>query len=570
MGIKVSNLLQDAAFDWKDVVDQLVAVQRSATITPVETEIAKNEKKAAAISELEGLLETLKDSVQAMRTDNAFSLRSVSASSTTTWSSTSSSNAAIGSYTFDVTQLATKAKYAGASDIGGALNSSSDVSALTLSNLRTATAVTAGTFSVNGHQVTIDTADSLEEVFAAIADATGDEVTASYNPATDKVTLSSASEIVLGAANDTSNFLSVFKLANTGTGTVASTSTLGTVKTTAALGSAGLSSAVSGSGSFKINGVDIAYDTSTDSLLTLISRINQSSAGVTAAYDPANDRFTLTNNSTGDVGLGVTDDTGNLLAGLGLTTAAGATLSRGKNALFSINGGATISSASNTLTEAVHGVSGLAVTVNTETEQTLQVESDVSSMQGYITDFVDAFNAVQTFIDSNTKVTIAGTKVTTSTLTGNYEIERWGSSLRSMAFGAVSGLTGTIDQLNDLGIDFDGTNNQLKIVDSEALATALADNPDDVKDFFLTANTGFVSRFYSSVANLTKSARSQQDNLSETNESLTEQLDRLESRLTAEEDRLTEAFIRMQEAQSAAQSQAKTLENAFSNNDSSS
>jgi len=569
MGIKVSNLLQDAAFDWKEVVDQLVSVQRSATITPVETEITKNEKQAAAISELEGLLETLKDSVQAMRTDNVFSLRSVSATTGTTWSSTSSSNAAIGSYTFDVTQLATKAKLTGAADIGSALHTSSDVSSLTLSTLRTATAVTAGTFSVNGHQVTVDTADSLEEVFQAISDATGTAVTASYNPSTDKVTLSSASEIVLGAANDTSNFLSVFKLANTGTGTIASTSTLGTVRTTAALSSAGLATAASGSGSFKVNGVDISYDTSTDSLSTLITRINQSSAGVTAAYDSANDRFTLTNNSTGDVGLGVTNDTGNLLASLGLTTAAGAAFSRGKNALFSVNGGATISSTSNTLTEAVHGVSGLAVTVNTETEQTLQVESDVSSMQSYITKFVDAFNAVQSFIDTNTKVTITGTKVTTSTLTGNYEIERWGSSLRSLAFGAVSGLSGTIDQLDDLGIDFDGTNNQLKVVDSEALATALADNPDDVKDFFLTANTGFVSRFYSSVANLAKSARSQQDTISKTNETLSEQLDRLEARLTSEEDRLTEAFIRMQEAQSAAQSQAKTLENAFSNSDSS-
>lgn len=568
MGIKISNLLQDSAFDWKEVVDQLVEVQRSSTIKPVETEIAKNEKQVAAIAELEGLLETLKDSVQAMRTDNVFSLRSVSAASDTTWSSTSSSNAAIGSYTFNVTQLATKAKLAGATDIGTALHSSSDVSSLTLSTLRTATAVTAGTFSVNGQTVAVDGADSLAEVFQAIADATGNAVTASYNPATDKVTLSSASEIVLGAANDTSNFLSVFKLANSGTGSISSANTLGTVRTTAALSSAGLATGVSGAGAFKVNGVDISYDTSTDSLSTLITRINQSGAGVTAAYDSANDRFTLTNNTTGDVGLGATNDTGNLLAALGLTAATGAAFSRGKNALFSINGGGTISSTSNTLTETVHGVSGLSVTVNTATEQTLQVESDVSSMQTSINNFVDAFNAVQSFIDSNTKITIAGTKVTTSTLTGNYEIERWGSSLRSMAFGAVSGLSGTIDQLNDLGIDFDGTNNQLKVVDSEALATALADNPDDVKEFFLAANTGFVSRFYGSVANLAKSARSQQDTISKTNETLAEQLERLEARLTSEEERLTDAFIRMQEAQSAAQSQAQTLENAFSNSDS--
>lgn len=563
MGIKISNLLQDAAFDWKSVVDQLVDVQRSATIKPVETEIAKNEKQVAAIAELEGLLETLKDSVQAMRSDNVFSLRSVSSASGTTWTSTSSSNAAIGSYTFDVTQLATKAKLTGGAEIGSALHNSSDVSSLTLSTLRTATAVTAGTFSVNGQPVTVSTADSLEEVFQAISDATGGAVTASYTPGTDKVTLASAGEIVLGAANDTSNFFSVFKLANNGTGTVTSASTLGTVRTTAPLASAGLAAGVSGAGSFKLNGVEIAYDTATDSLAGLVSRINQSGAGVSAAYDSANDRFTLTNTTTGDVGLGATNDTGNLLAALGLTPGAGAALTRGKNALFSLNGGATISSTSNTLTQAVHGVSGLSVTVNTATEQTLQVESDAATMQSYITNFVDAFNAVQSFIDSNTKVTIAGTKVTTSTLTGNYEIERWGSNLRALAFGAVPGLSGTIDQLADLGLDFDGTNNQLKVVNSETLAAALTERPDEVSDFFLAANTGFVSRFYGSVSNIAKSARSQQSTINKTNDSLAEQLERLESRLSSEEARLTEAFIRMQEAQSAASSQAKTLENAF-------
>ena len=563
MGIKISNLLQDAAFDWKNVVDQLVDVQRSATIKPVETEIARNEKQVAAIAELEGLLETLKDSVQAMRSDNVFSLRTVSSASGTTWKSTSSSNAAIGSYTFDVTQLATKAKLTGGAEIGSALHNSSDVSSLTLSTLRTATAVTAGTFSVNGQPVTVSTADSLEEVFQAISDATGGAVTASYAPGTDKVTLASAGEIVLGAANDTSNFFSVFKLANNGTGTVTSASTLGTVRTTAPLASAGLAAGASGAGSFKLNGVEIAYDTATDSLAGLVSRINQSGAGVSAAYDSANDRFTLTNTSTGDVGLGATNDTGNLLAALGLTPGAGATLTRGKNALFSLNGGAPISSTSNTLTQAVHGVSGLSVTVNTATEQTLQVESDAATMQSYITDFVDAFNAVQSFIDSNTKVTIAGTKVTTSTLTGNYEIERWGSSLRALAFGAVPGLSGTIDQLADLGLDFDGTNNQLKLVNGETLAAALTERPDEVRDFFLAANTGFVSRFYGSVSNIAKSARSQQSTINKTNDSLTEQLERLESRLSSEEARLTEAFIKMQEAQSAASSQAKTLENAF-------
>lgn len=567
-GIKISNLLKDSAFDWQEIVTKLVDVQRTATIKPVEAEVAKNEERSTALGEINTLLDTLKSSVQAMRTDNVFSLRSVSSATSTTWSSSSSSGAAVGSYTFDVTQLATKARLTGADNIGASLASSSDVSGLTLATMRTATAVKAGTFTINGKPVTVATTDSLQDVFNAISTATDGEVTASYNATQDKITLSGSSSIVLGAANDTSNFLSVLKLANNGSSTVTSSGKLGTVKTTAALGSAGLGASVSGSGSFSINGVSISYNTATDTLTSLISRINKSTAGVTASYDSTNDRMLLTNNSTGDMGVGVTDDSNGILAALGLTSGAGASLTRGQNALFTVNGGDVLSSTSNTLTDSVHGISGLSVTVNTEAEQTLTVGSDVASMQKYITDFVDAFNAVQSKIDESTKIDITGSKVSTSVLTGNHEVENWGTKLRDLAFARVSGLSGTIDQLNDLGIDFDGISNQLKIADSEKLASALTDNPQDVGDFFLTSGTGFVSKFYTTLTTLSSDNRSQRSRLSDSNDKLNEQLDRLKAQLAAEEERLTDAFVKMQAAQSAAQSQADSLDRAFNNNSS--
>lgn len=563
MGIQISNLLQDAAFDWKSVVDQLVEVQRSATVKPVEADIAKNDSETAALTELGGLLDTLQASVQALREDDVFSLRTVSASSSTTWTSVSSSGAAVGAYTFNVSQLATQARLVGGSDIGAPLHTSADVSGLTVANLRTASAVTAGVFTVNGRQVAVSTTDSLEDVFAAISTATGGAVTASYDAAGDKVRLSGPGEIVLGAANDTSNFLAVMKLANNGSGEVASSARLGTVRTTATLAGAGLASPVSGAGSFAINGVSISYDTATDSLTSLVSRINRSSAGVTAAYDAANDRFTLTNNATGDLGLGVTDDANGLLAALGLTAGAGASLARGRNALFSVNGGDTFTSTSNTLSESVHGIGGLSVTVNSATEQTLQVESDAATMQKYVSDFVDAFNAVQGFIAESTKIAISGTDVTTSVLSGNREVEGWNSRLRALAFDAVSGLAGTVDRLNDLGIDFDGTSDQLRIFDSEALTSALTERPQDVSEFFLAPTTGFVSRLYTALSTIKSANRSQQSRMAAETDDLNEQLERLQARLDNERELLTSAFLRMQDAQSAASSQAKTLENAF-------
>lgn len=564
-GIKISNLLQNSAFDWQEIVTKLMDVQRTATIKPVETEIAKNTDRTTALNDINTLLENLKSSVQAMRTDNVFSLRSVSSSTSTTWTSTSSNGAAVGSYTFNVTQLATQARLAGADNIGASLAATDDVSGLTLASLRTATAVTAGTFTVNGKKVSVATTDSLQDVFDAISNATGGTVTASYDSAADKITLSGSSTVVLGAANDTSNFLSVFKLANNGSSAVSSSGRLGTLKTTAALANAGLTTTPSGSGTFSINGVSISYDTSTDTIKSLITRINKSNAGVTASYDSANDRMMLSNNTTGDMGIGVTDDSNGILAALGLTSGAGASLTRGTNALFTVNGGQTLSSTSNTLTDSVHGISGLSVTVNTKAEQTLTVGSDVASMQSYLNKFVDAFNAVQSKIDEDTKITITGKNVATSVLTGNREVEGWGTRLRSLAFSSISGLSGTIGRLDDLGLDFDGISNQLKIANPEKLATALTEKPDDVGAFFLTAGTGFVSRFYTNVTKLTAANRSQQARLSDSNDKLNTQLERLQAQLASEEDRLTQSFIQMQNAQSTAQSQASALDNAFGN-----
>ena len=401
-GIQISGLLSNSAFDWKSVVDQLIAVS-GAPIKKLGTEKDANLAKVEALSSLGTTLTDLKDAVQAIRADEIFSARTVSSDvANTTWKSSSVTGAAIGSYAFAVTQLATQAQLRGASDIGGGLAPTSDVSGVTVANLATATAITAGTFTVDGKQVTIATTDSLKNVLDAINNATGGtngvggDVTATYDPATDRIRLTKASgtELVLGTGTDTSNFLAVMKLANSGGLTATSSSQLGSLKATATLASAGLRTAItgvdgSGNGSFSINGVAIAFNKNTDSLNAVIRRINDAGAGVTAAYDPTKDRVVLTNKNTGDVGIAINEGAGGLMSALGLTAAGGGTLTHGQNALFTVNGGDVLSSTSNTLDASVHGIEGLSVTVNTETKQSLQVESDTITMQGAITTFID-------------------------------------------------------------------------------------------------------------------------------------------------------------------------------------
>lgn len=574
-GIQISGLLSNQAFDWKSIVDQIVQAD-GAPITKLNKEKASNSSESAALAAVGTAMTDLQTAVQAFRADDILSARTVVSNvSGTSWKSNSASGATIGAYTFAVSQVATASKVTGAGDIGSGLSATTDVSGTTLANLNVGAAVTAGTITVNGQSITVALTDSLQNVFDNISAATGGTVTGSYNPATDGITLTNSSgELVLGAANDTSNFFTAMKLTNNGTSTASSASSLGVVKTASPLASAGLKTAItavdgSGNGTFSINGVAIAYNTNTDTMSAVLDRINQSTAGVSASYDATSDRVVLTNKSTGDTGIGLSETGTGFLAAAGLTTGAGGTFSHGKNALFTVNGGATLVSASNTLEASVHGITGLSVTVDSVETQTVTVASDTGSMQTSIQTMLDKFNALQDLIDADTKVTVTGGNVSAGVLSNNREADAWATKLRSLAFESVTGVTGSVQRLDDLGIDFDSTSGHLKIKTPDKLTTALASHPSDVQSFFLTATTGFVPKVYDYLTNVISSDTSQQTNLTKANTDLDTQIAAIQKRLDDERTNLTNSFIAMLDAQSKAQSQTTYLTNQFFKNNSS-
>lgn len=534
----------------------------AAPVTRIQKEQATNTQQGSALSGLGTRLDTLRSSAQALKDATLFARRTASSGTAdSTWTATATSGFAPGSHTFAVSQLATQARREGAADITGGLSASDDVSGTTLATLSTAVAITAGTFSVNGEKITVATTDSLQDVFDAIAAATDGDVTAAYDSAADKVTLTGTGTITLGAANDTSNLLAVLKLANNATTSVTSSGTLGAMRSGATLATAGLRTAVggAGAGTFTINGTSIAYDTATDTLAALLKRVNASGAGVTASYDAVNDRVVLANQVTGDLGIAVTDDANGILAALGL--AAGATSVRGQDAALTVDGGATLTSRSNTLDGAAHGLSGLAVTVDSVSTQTITVAADTGTMRDKIDDFVSAYNAVQAFIDEKTRITTSGGKVTTSVLSKNQEIQAWSRQLRSLAFGAVS-VAGTVTRLDHLGLDFTGTGT-LEVTDAARLEAALAGQATDVEDFFTHATTGFAAKFDTLLDSLGDYNDSAQQRLTEANTDLDRQIEDLQRRLAQQREVMTNSFIAMESAQSRIQQQGTALTNAF-------
>ncbi len=565
-GIQLTGLA--SGLDWKSLVNQIM-VLNAAPVTVLQTEQTKVGQQTTALNSLKTKLEALRESLAGLQTPTVFAQRTASASNLQ-WSVAATPTATAMTHSVAVTKLATTARLQGSGSLSNALRSDGDASLLLISAMNLAQPITAGEFSVNGAKVAVAITDTLAEVFQKISDATGGAVTASYNGATDQVSLASAGPVVLGAANDSSNFLQALKLNNNGTGAVSSTTRLGTVKLDAPLASAGLSGTLaldgSNAGKLLVNGAEITFDADTDSLRTVIARINDSSAGVTASYDSTTDRMVLTNKVTGDLGISVQDSVGNLASVLGLTGAS--SLVRGQNAEFTVDGGAPRMSASNSLDEAALGISGLSVTVASVTTEQITVKSETASARAKIEDFIAKYNDVLSYVDQQTKLTTTGTKVTTGLLYGNNAVRDTAAGLRNEVFKVLGG-AGGIQRLEALGIDFTGSTNQLKIKDSAKLDSALLSKATDVAGFFTTASTGFAARLEALITRqtgtdgaLTNAVAAKTQRTGKISTQITDMKRRLDQQRASLEAR----FVQMEQMQALLKNQLQALTNAFPSN----
>lgn len=568
MGIQLSGLA--SGLDWQSLVSQLIAVQK-IPVNNLQAQKSVAATKVSAYGTLKDNLAALKSSLTAIATTGVGAARSATLASTSAgWSASAAKSTAVGSYTFNVTQLATQTKRVGASGVSGGLSSSDDVSGVTLATAGIANAVTAGSFTVNGAKVDVAVTDSLEEVFNKISTATNGAVTASYSAATDKVTLNSGDPIVLGSGSDTSNFLNSFRLFNNGSGSVSSQRSLGALNLDASIKEANLKGAIInvnevGKGVFSLNGVTVPFNINEDSIRSVLQRITDSAAGVSATYDAVNDRFVFTNKATGNSGLGASEDGSGLLAAFGLAT--GSTLVAGNDAIFSVNGSGTLVSSSNTLNSSVHGITGLSVEVTTATSETIKVSEDTGSAKGAIEDFIAKYNAVQTYINNQTKSSTASDgKVTTATLTGDLDLDDLSRSLRSLVFATSATGNDSIKRLADLGIDFSGTSNLLTVKDSAKLDSFLKSNPEEINKLFNSSSDSLVNRLGGFIDRATSSTGmigTKTESLNRTSKDIDSQIARLNIQIAAEEARLKASFIAMEDMQSKIQNQLSQLMAAF-------
>lgn len=561
-----------SGLDWKTLVDQLADAERTPQ-TRLRIEQNTLGKQNTAYAAIQTQLEALKTRVAALSDSSLYDTRLTSTSDEKLATATAATGTTLGSYSFNITQLATAAKQVGTAGAGSSLSATNDVSGLVLGDAAFATAISAGTITVNGKQITIATTDTLQSVFDNIQVATGSEVTGSYNAATDTITLSSANPIILGSATDSSNFLQVARLNNNGTGAVTSTSQLGVIKQSGALSSANFATAIldggSGTGEFKINGVSISFAT-TDTVTGVIKRINDSAAGVTASYDTVNDRFVLANKTTGDIGIALEDVSGNFLAATGLSDGA---LTRGQNLLYTVDSSGQLISQSNTITEASSSITGLSVTALAVGTTSINVSSDTSTIKTAINDFLTEYNKVQSIIDTQTaSTTDSKGKVTAGILANSGDAEDVATRIRRMVTGEVAGLTAVLNQLEDLGIISNGTDNSIKVDDETKLDNAIANNLTTVKNLFAEPTNGLaakLTKFLDDTIGDEGSLVTRQANITKQSAAIDVQIADLERIVLANRDRMTQSFIAMETAQAQINQQLQYLQNQFGSSSSS-
>lgn len=450
---------------------------------------ALRKQEATALGEVRSRLSTLLDSVKKFADASYTGGRqtSVTAGGTdATVSVSAGTSAAAGSFKVRVVTLADSTRVTSPGAISNAVNP-----AALLKDTNLGTAVTAGSFTVNGVRITVDPAiDSLNSIMQRIQDNVPGVTASLVNDADgrpNRLQLSGAS-VALGSATDDSNFLTATNLiASPGTATRTSTAGLGVTKTGATLSTLALRTpTTAASGGFKINGVQIDWDGSRDSLSTVLTRINNSAAGVTATYDSATDRVTMVSRATGSVPMTFEDTAGGLLDSLGVKSA---TQTLGKNAQAAVDTGAgevNYYSTTNTLTDAVQGVTINLLKTGTAAD-TVAVRQDVDGAVGRVKELVTSINSAVEYIRTTTAVGKNGAGG--GSLEGNFSIRQISDALRRLVTSPADGVTSGKTTLSSIGITYGavgssvGTTNVLQ-VDDDKLRAALQNDPGGVATLF--------------------------------------------------------------------------------------
>lgn len=229
--------------------------------------------------------------------------------------------------------------------------------------------------------------------------------------------------------------------------------------------------------------LSLTIDGTNNTLAGVRDAINAAKQGVTATIvndgsaNPA--RLVITSNDTG------TSNTIRIsgIAGLDYDPVSNTGSMEQKitaqNAVLNIDG-IEITRSSNTVTDAIEGVTLNLAKTNLGSTTTLNVASDTEAVKKNIEAFVKSYNDLNTTI--RTQTAFNATTKTGGALNGDSTVRALSNTLRGLVGGEVPGAPGGYSRLSDVGITFQ-TDGSLKI-DAAKLDAALADPTKDISGLF--------------------------------------------------------------------------------------
>ncbi|GAB6931751.1 flagellar hook-associated protein 2 [Calditerricola satsumensis] len=294
-----------------------------------------------------------------------------------------------------------------------------------------------------------------------------------------------------------------------------------------------------GTYSITINGVTITGDAGTDSLNTLLHKINTSSAGVTAYYDAANKKISFTAKEAGWVngpnrdGATITfDDGGSGFLGtvLGVDrineNLKNDAVTAAQKAVVTING---LESEQNTNTLTVNGIT---ITLKAVGTATLTVRTDVDAVVAKIKAFVDTYNETLSLFQTKLtekryrdylplteeqkkemteeQIKLWEEKARSGLLRGDSVLQALEQSLRSIATAVYNTGSSAVNSLASIGIrSLSYQDNGKLYVDEAKLRQAIETDIEAVKKLFqqngaTEAEKGIAVRLYDRVAQAMK------------------------------------------------------------------
>lgn len=249
-------------------------------------------------------------------------------------------------------------------------------------------------------------------------------------------------------------------------------------------GVASNTSKIFNSGSFTITGgatpVTINIAEGQNSLSGIVSAINASSANVNASIinDGTNYRMVVTGKDTNNYTFNFTGLSTPPAGGTGslVPTFDATAYVAGAAAQLKVDG-VTMTKTSNTVTDAIQGVT---LNLLSAATTTLSVTNDTSSVTAKINSFITAYNGAMTLISSESFYN-ASTK-TAGPLSGDPTVQTLKSQLQSLLTTIVPG-SSSVRSLADLGVRTNRQNGTLTL-DATKLSTALSNNYNDVVNLF--------------------------------------------------------------------------------------